>query len=213
MELIYVTDPLCMWSHAFSPVLKKFVERHENEFFTSVVCSGMVRGDLVTSMATQSDKLWNAAQAIEKKSGMSFGDKFYKNLHRDDIYLNSVPGSTAVNGIKQLDKENALTFSMDISNRIFQQGISPDDKNAIASIMEHYNFNYNDSINYLNSDNGKYIAFQDFQWFEAANLRGTPVLILDVNGELVQLNQGYITLDKLEQVYDEVTRKFDFSMN
>lgn len=65
----------------------------------------------------------------------------------------------------------------------------------------------------LTSDQGKYLAYQDFQWFEAASLSSTPVLILDIGGELVQLTKGYTSLEKLESVYAKVIKEYNYILN
>lgn len=213
MELIYGFDPLCMWSYAFVPNLKQFVKNHEQELITSVVCSGMIRGDLVSPMVNFTNRLEENAKRIENFAGIDFGPRFYQNLKSKDIILDSVPGSIAVNAMKMSQKHLALDLAMDLSSRIYYDGISPGSVEAIADIMLQYDVPLEESMDILTSDQGKYLAYQDFQWFEAASLSSTPVLILDIGGELVQLTKGYTSLEKLESVYAKVIKEYNYILN
>ncbi|WP_236972918.1 thioredoxin domain-containing protein [Membranihabitans marinus] len=213
MELIYGFDPLCMWSYAFTPNLREFVSRHEKELFTSVVCSGMIRGGLRSTISSFSDRLSKVAENIETVSGISFGQPFYNNLFRDDVIMDSVPGSIAINALKMTQKNKVLDLAMQLSTSIYHDGISPGNVDDIAEIMSAYTDDVEDIKNVLTSDQGKYLAYQDFQWFEAADLKQTPVVILDIGGELVQLTKGYTTLEKLEQVYEKVVEEYKYLLN
>src|SRR5690625_6875414 len=78
--------------------------------------------------------------------------------------LDSVPGSTAVNIVKHMNKPEALSFALDLSRNIFAHGMDPGDPDQIASIMVPYGFSKQEAFEYLQSDQGKYMAYQDFQW-------------------------------------------------
>jgi len=212
-EIILAFDPLCMWSYAYAHILEKFLALHRNEFFTSVVCSGMIRGDLRVEAGKQKDRLLRASQIITEESGIPFGTQFYDNVEKNKMTLDSVPGSTAVNIVKHMNKPEALSFALDLSRNIFAHGMDPGDPDQIASIMVPYGFSKQEAFEYLQSDQGKYMAYQDFQWFEATPMRRTPSLLLQVSGELVQLTQGYTSIEKLEKVYQTVLKKYDFSLN
>lgn len=212
-EIILAFDPLCMWSYAYAHILEEFLARHRNEFFTSVVCSGMIRGDLTVGAARQKEKLLYASQMITEQSGIGFGPRFYENIENNSIILDSVPGSTAVNIMKHLNKPKALEFALDLSRNIFAHGMDPGDHHQIARLMGAYGISPKEALTSIRSDNGKYLAYQDFQWFEATPMRRTPALLLQVSGELIQLTQGYTPGEKLEEVYQAVVKKYDFSLN
>lgn len=213
MELILAFDPLCMWSYAFAHVVEEFVHRHKDEFFTSVVCSGMIRGDLRVGAGHQKERLLEASRLISDQSGIPFGPAFFENIDRNTMVLDSVPGSTAVNLIKQIQKPFVLDFAIDLSRHIFAHGMDPSDHRQIAGLMTSYGVDFEEGLYYLQTDKGRYLAYQDFQWFEGASLKRTPVLILNVENELIQLTQGYTDLAGLERVYQKVSEKYSFRLN
>src|SRR5690625_7136336 len=96
-EIILAFDPLCMWSYAYAHILEKFLALHRNEFFTSVVCSGMIRGDLRVEAGKQKDRLLRASQIITEEAGIPFGTEIYENVEKKKITVYLVPGSTGVN--------------------------------------------------------------------------------------------------------------------
>lgn len=207
MKLIYVFDPLCGWCYGFSPVIQEFATNHP-ELDLEVISGGMVVGERVGPLADIAPYIRRAYKEVEQRTGVRFGKPYLDELFSEaTMIMNSEPASLALAVIKKEidDPRKHLEFAGKVQKAIYFDGMKPEDIDGLANLMSQYGLDKTTCKSLLQSELIKEATHADFRKSDALGVTGFPAVLVEQNGEIVRLLNGYTDINSLELRLGQVT--------
>lgn len=211
MILYYFFDPLCGWCYGFSPVIKKFVERHKHELDVELIGGGMVRGESEKPIADMEPFIREANKKVENVSGVKFGEKFHEVLDEGTRVYSSVPGCIALNVYKSFTDKRQLEFGTAMQQAIYKDGVDPYDMEYFADIAARLNVDKSEFLVRSELDMYRKEAYDDFSVTQQFKVTGYPTLVLHFKDEFFLLSKGFTDLDNLEKTFSSITNSLQMS--
>ena len=113
-RLVYIHDPLCVWSYGFSPVARQLFDATRRRAEWEILCGGMVLGDRVGPIGRFSEFIRQALMPrIEDTTGVRFGAAFTTGvLDPGTLVMSSFEPSRALQAVKALAAELSRKFRL-----------------------------------------------------------------------------------------------------
>jgi putative protein-disulfide isomerase len=201
MTILYFFDPLCGWCYGFSPVIKKLQEEFSDAMSFRAVCGGMITGDRVRPIADKADYIRSAIPRLEQMTGVTFGEKYYKNiLDSSDYVSDSTPPSIAVNALKMLTHSNGIEIASALKELHFQDGMRYDDEETYRKLAGKFGVQDSALLEAMNLSEIEDMTFSDFELTHLLEVNGFPSVCVEFNGQYYQIANGYTHLDTLREM-------------
>lgn len=202
MKLIFAGDPMCSWCYGFVPELKALSERHAVLPLTIMV--GGVRAG-ATDLLDDTGKQFRLAHwaRVEEKSGLPFNREAF--LARENFVYNTEPVCRAVVTARRLAPEANQLLVFEALQRAFYVGGRDTTDGAELAMV---------AVGALQQQGEKMTvsAFHDawkdpetitataaeFMQVRSLGISSFPQLLLEVEGRIIKLGQGYARLDELD---------------
>jgi len=211
MKLIFAGDPMCSWCYGFVPELKALSARHAVLPLTILV--GGVRAG-ATDLLDDTGKQFRLAHwaRVEEKSGLPFNRDAF--LARENFVYDTEPVCRAVVTARRLapqanqllvfealqrafyvggrDTTDGAELAMVAVGALRQQGVEL----AVGAFHEAW------------KDPGTIAATAaEFVLVRSLGISSFPQLLLEVDGRVVKIGQGYATLDELDNALVDAVRE------
>jgi putative protein-disulfide isomerase len=137
-RLVYIHDPLCVWSYGFSPVVRQLFDATRRRAEWDVLCGGMVLGDRIGPIGRFSEFIRKALMPrIEDTTGIRFGRAFTTGvLDPGILVMSSFEPSRALQAVKVLAADRALAFATGVQKALYEDGLDVTSLTVLGDVAE-----------------------------------------------------------------------------
>lgn len=204
-RLVYVFDPLCGWCYGFSPVVRQLFEATRRRAAWDILCGGMVVGDRVGPIGRISDFLKQALPRVEGTTGVPFGEAFTTGvLEPGTLVLSSLEPSRALQAVKILARDRALTYAGLLQRALYDQGRDVTSLGVLGDLAEEARV-VGFEIEYMKTDTYE-ATLEEFRTVASLGITGFPTLIGFDGDEGRVFSRGWTPFDR---VFESVNRWLD----
>jgi len=189
-KIIYIGDPMCSWCYGFEPELTT-VKDTFNELEFELILGGL-RPYSKEKMSDLSEFLRHHWEEIAEKTGQKFS---YELLEQDDFVYDTEPASRAVVCAQQQNEEVTMPFYKAVQEAFYRDNKSTHDINTYLTIAKTFDLD-TDLFEFSYSEDETLKATRDnFLKAQEMGVRGFPTLMLEKDGELHLISNGYQSAD------------------
>lgn len=197
----YVGDPMCSWCWGISPTVEAveaFCESQDIEF--TITMGGLRAGGGDPWNETFKNFLRNEWQHIGQTTGQPFSFKLLEAPHFD---YDTEPACRAVATVKLLQAQSelpqsiVLSFFSAIQHKFYAEGQDSKVVDFYASICADLGLDFDDFSTLFESPEAQQAVQQEFIRCRQWGVRSFPTLLLEHEGKMEVLAQGYVTAEQL----------------
>lgn len=201
MKLIFAGDPMCSWCYGFVPELKALAERHPDLPLTILV--GGVRAG-ATDLLDDAGKQFRLGHwaMVEEKSGLPFNREAF--LARHDFVYDTEPVCRAVVTAGRIAPQaNQLLVFEALQRAFYVSGRDTTDGAVLSVVAASALRQQGEAVsvgqfNDLWNDPATIAATAaEFAQVRALGVTSFPQLLLEVDGRVIKISQGYAKVDQL----------------
>jgi putative protein-disulfide isomerase len=203
IRIIYVYDAICGWCFGFSPTMAKLKTHYQNKIDFEVVSGGLKLGKGAGPIDVVAPYIKTSYKDVESTCGVKFGDAFVNGtLKEGTMILNSFPPAIALCIMKEKYPEKSLEFAGLLHKMYYVDGIVPEDYEAygiyaakLGYDKTEFNTKMKDST-YINK------AYKDFEYAQQLGANSFPTVLLEKDGKIEILFNGFTTFDSAKKIID-----------
>lgn len=199
-QLIYVTDPLCLWCYGMAPALDSFYNTLPDDLACITINGGLFPG----SRAKVADKafrdyLKNAAQHVTARTGQVFSKKFWALLETKGFLYDTEPSARASVVVKTLkDEKQMRRFIHTLQHSVFIDGLNPNVTDNLATIAESLGVEKSSFIAAFDNLSSLEATRHEYTLANQMGVQGFPALIYQHQKLAYSLAAGYSPLEDLQ---------------
>lgn len=203
MQLIYVFDAYCGWSHGFSATLREVAARHP-DLLVEVVSGGLFTGDRRQPIR-KLGYVQGANDKISQATGAEFGDGYRRLIADGSFVMDSEAAARGMAALRQAAPLRAAELAGGLQRAFFSDGHSLSDpqtyhKIALAAGLDP------DAVVAGFLAPGSHAAEADFRRAARLGVTGFPTLLADDGGRVVAVARGHATADEVDQHLSALAR-------
>lgn len=194
-KLIYIGDPMCSWCYGISPELEKLQENLKDKVDMEIVMGGLRPYNTETMLDLKSflDHHW---EDVHKASGLPFNHKILDDAEQK---YDTEPACRAVVVVRDIDEAKAQTFFHEVQKSFYVENKNLSLAISYQSILECLDLPYDVFEEKFNSDIYKEKVRKDFEKSAELGVKGYPTIMLEHNGKLHLIANGYSKSEKMEK--------------
>ncbi len=201
MKLIFAGDPMCSWCYGFVPELKALAERHP-DLPLSILVGGVRAG--ATDLLDDAGKQFRLGHwaMVEEKSGLPFNREAF--LARHDFVYDTEPVCRAVVTAGRIAPQaNQLLVFEALQRAFYVSGRDTTDGAVLSVVAASALQQQGEAVsvgqfNDLWNDPATIAATAaEFAQVRALGVTSFPQLLLEVDGRVIKISQGYAKVDQL----------------
>lgn len=199
-KLIYVGDPMCSWCYGFSEELLEIVEAQEGKLELEIVMGGLrpYNQETMTDLKSFLTHHW---EDVHKASGQEFT---YDILDRSDLKYDTEPPCRASVVVRAMAAEKELKFFKMVQRAFYFENLDLNQASSYHAILRNLDLDTAEFDRLFASEEHKIAVKKDFERAGALGVRSFPTLLVEVNGELSVVAQGYAKADKVNAVISKI---------
>lgn len=210
MKLIFVGDPMCSWCYGFGKELTALTARHP-ELPLEIMVGGVRAG--ATDVLDDNGKQFRLGHwaRVEEKSGLPFNRKAL--LARENFVYDTEPICRAVVTARSIAPEaDQLAVFRALQRAFYVDGLDTTDgavlAQAAAAALEEQGYAVDAATFQAAWSHSATIAatLAEFAQVRAIGIRSFPALLLEANGQRIEISPGYAHESQLEHQLDAVLR-------
>jgi putative protein-disulfide isomerase len=174
------------------------MDKYQNDYYFDILASGMVTGNRVGPLSQKSDYLQKKIQALENTTGMRFGDPFRKVLKEGKIISDSEPPSIAFNVFKSFRPDLRFQIAHSIQQLHFREGKDLNLMKTYFTVCEQYEVNKFGFMDRFQDPAYHQLTQTLFHQVEQWRVKHYPTLMMEEEGQLTLIQEGYSTPTELE---------------
>ncbi|WP_221405371.1 DsbA family protein [Flexibacter flexilis] len=205
MKVIYVMDPLCGWCYGNEDNVLKLYEKYKSTVDFEVIPGGMWAGDNVRKQSPQMvNYFMRHDEAIAKKTGATFGTA-YMELLKKELVLDSEIPSRAIVAVQKIAPAQSIPFMVAVQKARYYNG---KDLNLTATYLPLCDGLGISQAAFLEAFGSEAVRQSTLQTFRKATqyAQAYPTMLVEKNGALTVIEQGYAPLNTLEESIDALKK-------
>jgi len=211
--LIYCYDAYCGWCYGFSPVMKKVMDRFNNEVEIEVYSGGMMIGDAVAPIEKVGPYIQGAYKRVEELTSIKFGEDFLWHIYHPELsdwVMNSEKPAISLCIFKEYYPERQLEFASDLQYALNYEGRDLDDDESYHHLLEKYSIQPESFYQKLQSEEYKEAAFYEFAICKQLQVTGFPAVLMQVSDTKFHLlAKGYTSYEEMEERIEAVLKEIN----
>lgn len=197
MQLVYVFDAYCGWSHGFSGTVRETVSRHR-ELPVEVVSGGLFTGERRVPMSAFGH-VRGANDQIAELTGAEFGEGYRRLLAEGSFVMDSEAAARGVAALRRTAPDRVLELATALQRAFYVDGQSLSDPATYRRLAAASGLDGDAVVAAFASPEARAAAEADFHRAAALGVTGFPTL-LAVDGERVTvLARGHATADEVDR--------------
>lgn len=200
-QLIYVTDPLCLWCYGIAPTLKQFYAKLPSDITCITINGGLFPGK--QSKVADShfrNYLKNASKRVTELTGQKFSGAFWKQLEAPNFRYDTEPSARATVAIKSLTNDNTMrAYMYELQLATFVEGLDPTKPEVLASIGQKFNISKDVFLATYQKPDNIQTTQNEYLLAKQMGVQGYPALIYFKENKGYNLISGYAPLEQLNQ--------------
>lgn len=208
MKLIYVGDPLCSWCYGFGPQLEAVLaERRGLEL--SIVVGGLRPYTAEPMPDERKAEIAGYWQRVRDTAGVQIAALEHNAaMSRDNFIYDTEPPCRAVVATRSLDAPRALDVYHAIQRAFYRDGRDVTRADVLADIAAEQGLDRARFLAALESDDLRRETRADFERAAGWGIRGFPAVVIEHDGQLALLANGYTPAAELLRRLEAVRSGF-----
>ena len=197
MQLVYVFDAYCGWSHGFSPTMQEITRRHP-DLPLEVVSGGLFTGARRVPIR-EFGYVQGANAKIGELTGAEFGAGYQRLIADGSFVMDSHAAARGLAALRSVAPDRALELAVALQRAFYVDGHSLSAPGTYARVAEAAGLDADSVVSALPSPATEAEAQADFRRAAELGVDGFPT-VLAVNGErLTVLARGQAIADEVDQ--------------
>ena len=202
-KLIYVGDPMCSWCYGFSPELQKVKDHYENVLQFEMIMGGL-RPYNTETMTDLKNFLTHHWQEVNTASGQPFR---YDILNETDITYDTEPPCRASVIVREMDPAREFDFFIETQKAFYLENKNLHLVESYIPILNQLGLDRETFIEMFDSESMKVKVRTDFERSSRMGVRGFPTVLLENNGRLTMVVNGYARSEQIIAKIDNLLKK------
>lgn len=191
MQLVYVFDAYCGWSHGFSGVLTEVARRHP-ELPVEVVSGGLFTGARRVPIR-QFGYIQGANAKITELTGAEFGAAYERLIADGEFVMDSAAAARGVAALRAAAPDRAAELAVAVQRAFYVDGLSLSEPATYARIAEEAGLEPGPVLAALDS------PVDDFDRAAELGVDAYPTLLAVDGDGVVVLARGHATADDVDR--------------
>lgn len=196
-RLIYVMDPMCSWCWGFFPVLEQLAQQAASAGVPLHLVVGGLRQEQMPLRQMERERLLGYWQQVSKVSGQRFAASV--RLPEQFVY-DTTAACQALVAARTLDNSRLLDLVRAIQQSFYCQAGDVTQPAHLVNLAESVGYSreafaacYDDPLTAQHTQ-------ADFAWVQGLGLSGFPTVLVQRNGQLALLTNGYQPFEPLSEL-------------
>jgi putative protein-disulfide isomerase len=205
-QLLYGFDALCGWCYVFQPSIQAVRKAFHRHLDIEIVCGGLLLGSNVGTMQDLRDFLKRAIPKAEAASGVQFGDRFTKQLMRqDDVVLDSEPLCRAIFAARDtaIAPDQTVDFALALSQAFYRDGKRLDRETTLSTVAGAVGIDATAFLARWSSLAGMGETAKGLAFARAMEIRTYPTLWVRTAAGTTRLFSGFKSPDDTVKLVDQ----------
>ena len=191
---------MCSWCYGFAPHITNLKNHFADSMDFRLVMGGLRPGGKET-IGEIGDFLRHHWEEVNKRSGQPFS---YEILKKSDFIYDTEPPCRAVVTMRELNPLLEFDFYKAVQEEFYQKGSDTNDPNTYSRLAETFGLDENEFQVAFISPSIREKMYEDFNFSQNLGVRGFPTTVLESNGQLYMLANGYMEADLIKQSIDKI---------
>ncbi|WP_086668104.1 DsbA family protein [Lentzea kentuckyensis] len=192
MQLVYVFDAYCGWSHGFSSVLSEVARRHPG-LPVEVVSGGLFTGARRVPIR-EFGYIQGANAKISELTGAEFGDAYQRLIADGEFVMDSRDAARGFAALRAAAPGRAAELAIALQRAFYVDGLSLSEPETYARVAEAAGIEPVLVLAALNSA----VPEDDFRRAAALGVDGYPTLLAVDGSRVTALARGHATADEVD---------------
>ncbi len=206
MKLIYVMDPLCGWCYGNHQTIERLYQNYKAAFDFEILPAGMWSGVNARKQTPQMARYFiNHDAAIAQRTGTSFGEAYFQFIQNEEVNLDSEVPSRAIMAVTEMDQYQTVPFMVEVQKARYYHGKDLNQESTYTIICQQLGV---DEEAFLSLFRSEAIKKKTQETFAKAlqYAQSYPTLLLEANGDIHFLEQGYAPYERIETDINDLMR-------
>ncbi|MGC9543653.1 DsbA family protein [Streptomyces sp. UG1] len=196
MQLVYVFDAYCGWSHEFSRTLREVASRHP-ELPVVVVSGGLFTGPRRMPIR-EFGHVPGANAKIAEQTGAEFGDAYERLIADGSFVMDSEAAARGVAALRQFAPDRAAELAMDLQQAFYVDGLSLSEPATYRKLAERAGLDADAVTAAFEAPETREAARADFRLGAELGVTGFPTLLAVDGDRVTPLAYGHATADAID---------------
>ncbi|MDX3646128.1 DsbA family protein [Streptomyces sp. MB09-02B] len=196
MELVYVFDAYCGWSHGFSGTLSEVVARRPD------LPVEAVSGGLFTGSRRMPIRMFGHVQGanaqIAELTGAEFGEAYERLIEDGSFVMDSEAAARGLAALRAAAPDRAVDLAVELQRVFYVDGLSLSDPATYRKIAEGAGLDADAVVTVFESPEAKAAAEADFHRAAELGVIGFPTFLAVDGDQAIELALGRGTADEIE---------------
>jgi putative protein-disulfide isomerase len=206
-KIIYAFDPLCGWCFGFNAVIKKLKEEYKGQLDFEVKSGGLVIGNRICKISEKAKYLKKSLPAVERITGVEFGEKFHKLLDEGEYVSNSIPPSIAFNVFKSFRPDLAFDIAHAIQKTHYFDGMDLNNIRPYFKVCEQFGVNKFGFMERYEDPMYERFTQEDFDLVKGWGAKNYPAVLLEKDKEVEMVAEGYVSYEALKEDFEDILKE------
>ncbi|MGN9761508.1 DsbA family protein [Streptomyces sp. SD31] len=196
MQLVYVFDAYCGWSHGFSGTLREVASRHP-ELPVVVVSGGLFTGTRRLPIG-EFGYVQGANAQIAEQTGAEFGDAYERLIADGSFVMDSEDAARGVAALRRISPDRAAELVMAMQRAFYVDGLSLSAPATYRKLAEQAGLDADAVVTAFEAPEARTAAQADFRLGAELGVTGFPTLLAVDGDRVTPLAYGHATADEVE---------------
>ncbi|MDF3140288.1 MULTISPECIES: DsbA family protein [unclassified Streptomyces] len=197
MQLIYVFDAYCGWSHGFSATLGEITSRHP-EVPVEVVSGGLFTGPRRVPIR-EFGYVQGANEQIAELTGAEFGEAYERLIADGSFVMDSEAAARGVAALRRAAPDRTAELAAALQGAFYIDGQSLSDPATYRQLAEDAGLDAEAVVAAYEAPATRADAEADFRRAAELGVTGFPTLLALDGGRVTTLARGHATADEVDQ--------------
>ncbi|MFE0256667.1 DsbA family protein [Streptomyces sp. NPDC059010] len=196
MQLVYVFDAYCGWSHGFSGTLREAASRHP-ELPVVVVSGGLFTGPRRVPIR-EFGYVQGANAKIAEQTGAEFSDAYDRLIADGSFVMDSEAAARGVAALRQLAPDRAAELATAVQRAFYVDGLSLSEPATYRKLAEEAGLDADAVVAAFEAPETRAAAEADFHLAAELGVTGFPTLLAVDGDRVIPLAYGHATADEVD---------------
>lgn len=203
-QIIYITDPLCLWCYGIAPELELFYASLPEDVECITINGGLFpnqRGKVADPEFR--NYLKKASEYVTQKTGQIFTDKFWSLLESKGFIYDTEPAARASVTVKNLkDDATMRQYIHALQHAVFVEGFNPNNPEVLASVALSLSISKEDFLKEYQTAEVLNATRDEYRMAQELGVQGFPALLYAKDNKGYRIASGYASLSDLKHAFN-----------
>lgn len=185
----YISDPMCPWCFAFTPVLDRIKEEFKNFFRFTYIAGGLrLRPEEPPMDEEFKDMLCGYWETVELETGQKFDIELVDKMH---FAFNTEPACRAMVAFRHLYPDQLFDFEKQLQHAFYQKGSDITNPEIFNCIVSNMKLDQNNFHQVYESETSSDLLKQDITYVKSFDKPLLPMIAIHKGIDKTLLMKGY----------------------